>query len=100
MAGPSWNYVLKFIITGERCPSPQPLLSSHTGLTGDAGVGKSTLLVRLTDQRFLANPPPVPPRMCNAHARLQAGTPPEPGPSALSHARTTAAPLAAYSSMM
>ncbi|KAF8470516.1 ras-domain-containing protein [Russula ochroleuca] len=41
MAGPSWNYVLKFIITG------------------DAGVGKSSLLVRLTDQRFLANPDPT-----------------------------------------
>ena len=59
MAGPSWNYALKFIITGERCPSPQPLLSSHTGLTGDAGVGKSSLLVRLTDQRFLAIPDPT-----------------------------------------
>jgi Ras-related protein Rab-2A len=59
MAGPSWNYVLKFIITGERCPSPQPIFSSHTGLTGDAGVGKSSLLVRLTDQRFLANPDPT-----------------------------------------
>ncbi|KAH9038173.1 ras-domain-containing protein [Lactarius pseudohatsudake] len=41
MAGPSWNYVLKFIITG------------------DAGVGKSSLLIRLTDQRFLANPDPT-----------------------------------------
>jgi Ras-related protein Rab-2A len=27
--------------------------------TGDAGVGKSSLLVRLTDQRFLANPDPT-----------------------------------------
>lgn len=26
---------------------------------GDAGVGKSSLLVRLTDQRFLANPDPT-----------------------------------------
>jgi Ras-related protein Rab-2A len=41
MAGPSWNYVLKFIITG------------------DAGVGKSSLLIRLTDQRFLTNPDPT-----------------------------------------
>ncbi|KAI0261401.1 ras-domain-containing protein [Gloeopeniophorella convolvens] len=41
MAGPNWHYVLKFIITG------------------DAGVGKSSLLVRLTDQRFLANPDPT-----------------------------------------
>lgn len=58
MAGPSWNYVLKFIITGERS-IPRPRRSSHTGLTGDAGVGKSSLLVRLTDQRFLANPDPT-----------------------------------------
>ncbi|ESK91052.1 rab family gtpase [Moniliophthora roreri MCA 2997] len=41
MAGISWNYVFKFIITG------------------DAAVGKSSLLVRLTDQRFLANPDPT-----------------------------------------
>ncbi|KAI0035060.1 ras-domain-containing protein [Vararia minispora EC-137] len=41
MSGISWHYVLKFIITG------------------DAGVGKSSLLVRLTDQRFLANPDPT-----------------------------------------
>lgn len=40
MAG-QWDYVLKFIITG------------------DAAVGKSSLLVRLTDQRFLANPDPT-----------------------------------------
>ncbi|KAJ7268957.1 ras-domain-containing protein [Mycena rebaudengoi] len=38
---PAWDYVLKFIITG------------------DAAVGKSSLLVRLTDQRFLANPNPT-----------------------------------------
>ncbi|EIW84658.1 hypothetical protein CONPUDRAFT_96988 [Coniophora puteana RWD-64-598 SS2] len=37
----TWHYVLKFIITG------------------DAAVGKSSLLVRLTDQRFLANPDPT-----------------------------------------
>ncbi|KAI5124366.1 hypothetical protein M0805_008970 [Coniferiporia weirii] len=36
-----WDYVLKFIICG------------------DAAVGKSSLLVRLTDQRFLANPDPT-----------------------------------------
>lgn len=41
MSGPAWDYVLKFIITG------------------DAAVGKSSLLVRLTDQRFLANPDPT-----------------------------------------
>jgi len=41
MAGVAWHYVLKFIITG------------------DAAVGKSSLLVRLTDQRFLANPDPT-----------------------------------------
>ncbi|KAJ3888854.1 ras-domain-containing protein [Lentinula edodes] len=41
MAGISWHYVFKFIITG------------------DAAVGKSSLLIRLTDQRFLANPDPT-----------------------------------------
>jgi len=37
----NWDYVLKFIICG------------------DAGVGKSSLLIRLTDQRFLAGPDPT-----------------------------------------
>ncbi|KAF8516928.1 ras-domain-containing protein [Hysterangium stoloniferum] len=37
----SWDYVLKFIIIG------------------DAAVGKSSLLIRLTDQRFLTNPDPT-----------------------------------------
>ncbi|KAG9308410.1 ras family-domain-containing protein [Chiua virens] len=41
MAGITWHYVLKFIITG------------------DAAVGKSSLLVRLTDQRFVTNPDPT-----------------------------------------
>ncbi|KAF9001733.1 ras-domain-containing protein [Cyathus striatus] len=41
MSGITWHYVLKFIITG------------------DAAVGKSSLLIRLTDQRFLANPDPT-----------------------------------------
>jgi len=41
MAAITWHYVFKFIITG------------------DAAVGKSSLLVRLTDQRFLANPDPT-----------------------------------------
>ncbi|GJE96903.1 RAB domain-containing protein [Phanerochaete sordida] len=41
MSGVAWHYVLKFIITG------------------DAAVGKSSLLIRLTDQRFLANPDPT-----------------------------------------
>ncbi|KIM36465.1 hypothetical protein M413DRAFT_449169 [Hebeloma cylindrosporum] len=41
MAGITWHYVFKFIITG------------------DAAVGKSSLLTRLTDQRFLANPDPT-----------------------------------------
>jgi len=36
-----WSYVLKFVIIG------------------DAGVGKTSLLVRLTDQRFLQNPDPT-----------------------------------------
>ncbi|KAF9555821.1 ras-domain-containing protein [Agrocybe pediades] len=41
MSGITWHYVFKFIITG------------------DPSVGKSSLLVRLTDQRFLANPEPT-----------------------------------------
>ncbi|EDR06440.1 uncharacterized protein LACBIDRAFT_251181 [Laccaria bicolor S238N-H82] len=41
MAGITWHYVFKFIITG------------------DAAVGKSSLLIRLTDQRFLVNPDPT-----------------------------------------
>lgn len=41
MAGVNWHYVFKFIITG------------------DAAVGKSSLLIRLTDQRFVANPDPT-----------------------------------------
>jgi Ras-related protein Rab-2A len=41
MANISWHYVFKFIITG------------------DAAVGKSSLLIRLTDQRFMANPDPT-----------------------------------------
>ncbi|KAF4576383.1 hypothetical protein EYR40_000619 [Pleurotus pulmonarius] len=41
MSGLSWHYVFKFIITG------------------DAAVGKSSLLIRLTDQRFLVNPDPT-----------------------------------------
>ncbi|KAJ3745183.1 ras-domain-containing protein [Lentinula detonsa] len=41
MAGISWQYVFKFIITG------------------DAAVGKSSLLIQLTDQRFIANPDPT-----------------------------------------
>jgi Ras-related protein Rab-2A len=41
MAGITWHYVFKFIITG------------------DAAVGKSSLLIQLTDQRFLANPDPT-----------------------------------------
>ncbi|KAJ7112554.1 P-loop containing nucleoside triphosphate hydrolase protein [Mycena epipterygia] len=41
MASQAWHYVLKFIITG------------------DAAVGTSSPLVRLTDQCFLANPDPT-----------------------------------------
>ncbi|KAF9448300.1 ras-domain-containing protein [Macrolepiota fuliginosa MF-IS2] len=41
MSSITWHYVLKFIITG------------------DAAVGKSSLLIRLTDQRFLTNPDPT-----------------------------------------
>jgi len=41
MSGVVWHYVFKFVITG------------------DAAVGKSSLLVQLTDQRFLANLEPT-----------------------------------------
>ncbi|KAG8728440.1 hypothetical protein FRC12_021748, partial [Ceratobasidium sp. 428] len=41
MSSLNWDYVLKFVIIG------------------DAAVGKSSLLVRLTDQRFLAKPDPT-----------------------------------------
>ena len=61
--GISWHYVLKFIITG---PFATPArVSIHRKLTppsphlGDAAVGKSSLLIRLTDQRFLVNPDPT-----------------------------------------
>ena len=61
MAGVTWHYVLKFIITGEWAQPVHP--GRYSGLTeclvGDAAVGKSSLLVRLTDQRFLANPDPT-----------------------------------------
>ncbi|KAN0064589.1 hypothetical protein ACQY0O_002217 [Thecaphora frezii] len=39
--GPTWDYILKFI------------------LIGDSSVGKSSLLVRLTDDRFLTDPDPT-----------------------------------------
>jgi hypothetical protein len=157
-------------------PTSRPLsLFSYRGSTGDAGVGKSSLLVRLTDQRFLANPDPTvrilsasdlvysrlynqawrrvwlkannytrrrqqscettvcvlalthtflrvlcipllarvpPPRLVvrketpssdcitHTHKLTQAGTPPEPNPSAPSRGRTTVVPRAAYSSTM
>lgn len=48
-----------------RCPLAVSEVSRNLGglkrcaLTGDAAVGKSSLLVRLTDQRFLANPDPT-----------------------------------------
>lgn len=41
MSSLNWDYVLKFVIIG------------------DAAVGKSSLLVRLTDQRFLSKPDPT-----------------------------------------
>lgn len=63
MAGVTWHYVLKFIITGKFV---QPVhlgrfreLTGYDRFAGDAAVGKSSLLVRLTDQRFLANPDPT-----------------------------------------
>ncbi|KAJ6538032.1 hypothetical protein B0H19DRAFT_1270405 [Mycena capillaripes] len=63
MASPAWHYVLKFFITA------------------DAAVGKSSLLVRLMDQRFLANPDPTP--------RVQAASSSTtPHPAALSNVRT------------
>jgi hypothetical protein len=56
--GITWHYVLKFIITGTQ----RYLIITHglsSPATGDAAVGKSSLLIRLTDQRFLANPDPT-----------------------------------------
>lgn len=69
MAGVAWHYVLKFIITGTyaflfpihvRQLGRDPLLPwCSSRRIGDAAVGKSSLLIRLTDQRFLANPDPT-----------------------------------------
>ncbi|KAK7030422.1 hypothetical protein VNI00_014166 [Paramarasmius palmivorus] len=61
MAGISWNYVFKFIITGASFATNELLVQSNPSdfFAGDAAVGKSSLLVRLTDQRFLANPDPT-----------------------------------------
>jgi hypothetical protein len=49
MAGVTWHYVLKFIITG-RSAHPTLTLASSPVHPGDAAVGKSSLLVRLTGQ--------------------------------------------------
>lgn len=61
MAGISWHYVLKFIITGEHTVATRltSLFLTVVFHLGDAAVGKSSLLIRLTDQRFLANPDPT-----------------------------------------
>ena len=60
MSGVAWHYVLKFIITGIISSSDNIHFESlDLHLTGDAAVGKSSLLVRLTDRRFLANPDPT-----------------------------------------
>lgn len=57
MAGVTWHYALKFIITGLSPCTPYTRHSYHP--PGDAAVGKSSLLVRLTDQRFMTNPDPT-----------------------------------------
>jgi Ras-related protein Rab-2A len=58
-SGITWHYVLKFIITGD-VPQLSRYPTNHARIqTGDAAVGKSSLLIRLTDQRFLANPDPT-----------------------------------------
>lgn len=60
MTGVAWHYVLKFIITGVLCTITSPFTQRDLcRCQGDAAVGKSSLLVRLTDQRFLANPDPT-----------------------------------------
>ncbi|KAH0826942.1 ras family-domain-containing protein [Lanmaoa asiatica] len=58
MAGITWHYVLKFIITG-MCSSSLTNALLTLVPPGDASVGKSSLLVRLTDQRFITNPDPT-----------------------------------------
>ena len=59
-SGITWHYVLKFIITGEWHNTIAYYNAPRAHLkTGDAAVGKSSLLIRLTDQRFLANPDPT-----------------------------------------
>ena len=59
MSGVAWHYVIKFIITGMLSTRLIDSVCSHGDNIGDAAVGKSSLLVRLTDQRFLANPDPT-----------------------------------------
>jgi len=64
MAGVTWHYVLKLIITGESTQSVHLCCFKKANCrrvrsTGDAAVGKSSLLIRFTDQRFLANPDPT-----------------------------------------
>lgn len=51
-ASDSWDYILKFI------------------LIGDSSVGKSSILVRLTDSRFLKDPDPT----VSARAMANAGS--------------------------
>ena len=59
MAGITWHYVFKFIITGTLIKRFYRNDNNTLKILGDAAVGKSSLLIQLTDQRFLANPDPT-----------------------------------------
>lgn len=59
MAGITWHYVFKFIITGTLIKRFYRNDNNSLKILGDAAVGKSSLLIQLTDQRFLANPDPT-----------------------------------------
>lgn len=59
MAGVTWHYALKFIITGLCSSTAIVIALTPPPNAGDAAVGKSSLLVRLTDQRFMTNPDPT-----------------------------------------
>ncbi|KAJ7766225.1 hypothetical protein B0H16DRAFT_1793334 [Mycena metata] len=78
MASLPWHYVLKFIITG------------------DAAFGKSSLLVRLTDQRFLANSDPT----LGAEFGSTLITLPAPEPTASSGAGTPPAQTQHYKELL
>ena len=60
MSSISWDYVIKFVIIGKSLISILFAFGVlRVSVQGDSGVGKSSLLVRLTDQRFLNHPDPT-----------------------------------------